>query len=147
MTGSLHFLKFCHWYVEIPGPSWPPVEYVYCGIVLSSAWCCHNISKLQNYVGVSAWVPCTCVLHGCDCYMWCRSCHTDIPFSNVNTLCMLCTRWWVCQCLDFLTGSLFGVPHFCLMMFQVMVLPRMLTSCFSSPFLGQNLYHGLVGLQ
>ena len=145
MTGSLLFPKFHCWYIEITGLWWPLVEYIYCGIVLSCAWCCHNTHRLQDYVGVSAWVLCTCVLNGHDCYMWCRSCHTDIPFSNVNILHMLCTGWWTYQCLDFLTGSLFGVPHFLLMMFQVMVVPHMLTSsCFSSLFLGWNLYCGLV---
>ena len=37
MTGSLHFPEFCSWYIEIPGLWWPPVVYVYCGIVLSAA--------------------------------------------------------------------------------------------------------------
>ena len=55
---------------------------------------------LPQYLQIAelCWGVCLGALHMCCMVVivTCggKSCHTDICFSNVNTLCMLCNGWW-----------------------------------------------------
>ena len=141
LTGGLHFYclfpKFHHWHIEI--------------VLLSHGllWHCGELcSVLPQYTQIAGLLRC---LFGCPAHVCCMvmivACsaesYMDTPFSRVSIYHMLCTGWWVYQCLDSLSGSLSWVPQI-LLMFQARVAPHVSTSFFSSLYPYWKLYCGLV---